>query len=210
MPILSSKVLYSSREEFDQYLRKSKASPDSKARYTRAWKEAHEKQTSGSKRTVSKEVPKEKGIPSRTGSGNTSVKAVKPDTTVKKKYVIGEKRLNVDYKKAKEDFAKLEPKTQQRYWRAWQQYREDHVPAAQKEHPEYRAILSYNVIIDGDLVTDEHGKPLPFHWSAIVNKKRLSKKEIEALAEEIKLSTDVKIINVKPQIMYDNYTGRQI
>lgn len=168
-----------SRSEFETFLSHSKASSASKYRYETAWNTAH---------GVVREKPKK----------------VKHE---KIRYPIGEKRLNVDYKSAKEDFAKYDKKTAARYWSAWQKYQVDNAPVK----PTYRIILSYRAKIDGQIMKDDQGNDIRFHWSvAQSDKKRLSKKELEMYAEEIRITTNVQVFDVRPEIVYNNLNGKQV
>jgi hypothetical protein len=211
MPILSSKVLHSSRKEFDHYLRRSKASPDSKARYTRAWKEAHEEKARPNKpaKAVPSKVPQKE--PNDQAVSKVAARSAAGVSVVKKiKYPIGLKRLDVPYDKAKRDFDKYDAPTQKRYWRAWQQRYEAKKTPEQKEQTLYRVVLSYNVIVDGQVATDEDGV-IKFHWSLKDSKKkRLTKKDLELAAEEIKVTTNVKIFNVQPVASYEQVTGYKV
>jgi hypothetical protein len=217
MPFSKTQFTGMDKKEFTAYLSKSSASSDSKARYEREWRRYNqasggpeprkpvtykpsriihqkgEEYEPGEERAVKFRNAGESSFQGKgAGKGAGKGKGCAPD------YPISKKRLDVRYDTAKEDFKKYDPKTQQRYWRAWQQRRDEVAPERAKE---YRVILKVNAVADGHKIT--------YFSSFVMNKRRLNKKDLRALAEDLDAGTNVKVLNVEPYNTSDNWTGQK-
>jgi hypothetical protein len=192
--VLSPKRLSLSHSEFDKTI--SGKSKETKARYEREWKRYNEKEQNKSNKATVQNNGKVKQ------NREETTRSVARSSSSKTKYPISAKRLDVSYDQAKKDFAKYSPRTQKRYWSAWQKYEQDHKDQYQKEHPDYRLILKVKAKADGETIE--------YYSASIVHKKRLSKSDLKAQAEQLQLGTNVKIISVDPVEIRDNWTGKKV